>query len=116
MQLTEWIKPVLLGTGVGAIALAIIGFNWGGWETRGSAEAMSAKASKSAVIAALVPYCVQNSKTDPTAATVLAELKSVNSYQRQSVVEKAGWATAPEADKPNGFLAQACQIELMKGL
>src|ERR1700747_2586345 len=41
--LMDWekIKPVLWGAVGGAILLATIGFNWGGWVTTGTAEAMA---------------------------------------------------------------------------
>ena len=32
------VKPALWGAAAGAIALAIVGFNWGGWVTGGTAE------------------------------------------------------------------------------
>lgn len=116
MKMTEWIKPVLLGAGAGAVVLAVVGFNWGGWMTAGAANELSAQASRTAVVSALLPYCIQNSKSDLKSETVMAELKAASSYKRQSIIEAAGWATPAGADKPNGFLAQACQIELIKAM
>ena len=34
MQIPTWVKPAVYGAGAGAVALAIIGFTWGGWVTR----------------------------------------------------------------------------------
>ena len=116
MKISEWIKPALLGAGAGAAALAVVGFNWGGWITAGTANELSARSSRTAVIAALLPYCIQHSKSDPMSEKVLTELKAANSYQRKSIIEEAGWATPTGTDKPNGFLAQACQIELIKAM
>ncbi|SNY92584.1 hypothetical protein SAMN04515647_2855 [Cohaesibacter sp. ES.047] len=116
MKISEWIKPALMGAGAGAIALAVVGFNWGGWMTSSSAEELSDSASRTAVVSALTPYCIESSKSDPMASKVLADLKAANSYQRKSIVEEAGWATPTGAEKPNGFLAQACQIELVKAM
>ena len=45
----EKIKPVLWGAVGGAILLAIIGFNWGGWVTTGTAEAMAKDIAANAV-------------------------------------------------------------------
>lgn len=42
MAAPEWLKPGLFGAGIGAVALAIVGFSWGGWVTGGTAEAMAA--------------------------------------------------------------------------
>ena len=35
MQSPEWLKPALYGAACGAIALATVGFSWGGWVTGG---------------------------------------------------------------------------------
>jgi len=114
MQIPEWTKPALLGAGVGAIALAIVGFNWGGWVTGGSASEMSSKSSIAAVASALTPYCVQNSQNDPKSTDVMAELDEASSFGRRGIVEKAGWATPLGAEKPDRALAEACQIALKK--
>ena len=45
----EKIKPVLWGAVGGAIVLAIVGFNWGGWVTNGTAEAMAKESAANAV-------------------------------------------------------------------
>ena len=42
------------------------------------------------------------------AASVMAELKSANSYQRRGIVEKAGWATPLGEEKPDRDLAETC--------
>lgn len=116
MQLPEWTKPALMGAGTGAIALAIVGFSWGGWMTSGSAAELSDERSITAVASALTPYCVQNSQSDPKLAEVMAELEKASNFQRRGIVEKAGWATPLGADKADRALAQACQIELTKDI
>jgi len=45
----EKIKPILWGAVGGAIALAVIGFNWGGWVTSGTAEARAKETAATAV-------------------------------------------------------------------
>jgi hypothetical protein len=113
MQLPTWLKPALLGAGVGAIALAIVGFSWGGWVTGGSAKDMATKQSNTAVAAALTPYCVERAGgMDAATATTMTELKGASTYSRKAIVEKAGWATPMGAEKPNTDLAQACQLKL----
>jgi len=104
------LKPGLTCAAVGAVALAIVGFTWGGWVTGGSAEDMASKASNAAVATALPPYCVVNAGAADAAG--LAELKAASTYSRKGLVEKAGWATPLGADKPNSELAQACQLKL----
>lgn len=114
MQLPECTKPALVGAGVGAVALAIVGFSWGGWMTGGSAAEFSDKQSTAAIATALTPYCVLNAETDPQAASVLAELEAAKSYQRRGIIENSGWATPLGAEKPDRTLADACQIALAK--
>jgi hypothetical protein len=58
----------LWGALVGAVALAITGFTWGGWVTASTAAQQAATAAQTA----LVPSCVKEVMADPTAA---AELK-----------------------------------------
>lgn len=111
MQMPTWLKPGLMGAGVGAIALAIVGFSWGGWVTGGSAQDMARKAASTAVAMALTPYCVEQAGT-PEGASVVTELKGAATYSRKAIVEKAGWATPLGADKPNPDLAQACQLKV----
>lgn len=116
MQLPEWTKPALMGARAGAIALAVVGFSWGGWMTGGSAAEMSSKQSMAAIASVLTPYCVQNSKRDPKAAGILAELKAASTYQRRGIVADAGWATPLGSEKPDRALAELCQIELTKDI
>lgn len=111
MQFPTWLKPGLMGAGAGAIALAIVGFSWGGWVTGGSAKEMATKAANSAVAAALIPYCVDRAGSAEAAPTMV-ELKGASAYSRKGIIEKAGWATPLGADRPNSDLAQACQLKL----
>lgn len=114
MQIPTWTKPALMGAALGAVALAVVGFNWSGWVTGASASEMSGKQSMAAVAAALTPYCVQNSENDPMSSDLMAELAEASTYQRRGIVEKAGWATPLGAEKPDRALAEACQIALTK--
>jgi hypothetical protein len=116
MQFPVWIKPALLGAGAGAIALAIVGFSWGGWVTGGSAADMAKKQSLAATATALTPYCLERSAADPNSIQLLAELKAASTYNRKAIVEKAGWATPLGAEKPSTELAQACQLALSASL
>jgi pimeloyl-ACP methyl ester carboxylesterase len=112
MNKPVWIKPAVYGAVVGAAALAIIGFSWGGWVTGATAQKMAENASSAAVVDAMTPYCIAQSKSDPNSAAVLAEMKAASSYQRSGIVEKAGWATPLGAEKPNSDVAKACGTAL----
>lgn len=98
--------------GVGAIAVSVIGFNWAGWVTSGTAAEMSTENSVAAVATALTPYCIQSAENDPQAVAIIAELESTTSFRRHNVVEDAGWATPLGAEEPSRALADACESVL----
>ena len=109
MQFPTWTKPAITGGVVGAVLTMILGFSQGGWMLGSTAEKMAEQRSAMAVIDALVPVCVSQSKADPTASAKLAELGAITStYERRDFVMKAGWATTPATEAPNSDLAAAC--------
>ena len=108
MELPKWTEPALYGAGAGAIALAIIGFNWGGWVTGGTSAEMSKKLSKSAVAEALTPYCLALSISDPSSIDIMKKLNEGTSYNKRGILEKAGWATPLGASEPDRALANSC--------
>ena len=108
MKLPEWTGPALWGAGAGGVALAIIGFNWGGWVKGGTALEMSQRSSIAAVAEALTPYCLAASKADPLAADVMAELNEASGYNKRSILEKSGWAIPLGAEKSNRDLVISC--------
>ena len=112
MNTPEWLKPVLTGAGCGAVAMAIVGFAWGGWVTGGKAEAMASDRAQAAVTAALVPICIEQSRVDPSVIATLATLKDTSRYQRGDILMKAGWATMPGSVDPNRKVASACMDQL----
>ncbi|SEI10400.1 hypothetical protein SAMN05216228_102382 [Rhizobium tibeticum] len=112
MEKFPWLKPALTGAICGAIALAIVGFSWGGWVTGNRAKRSADVERTSAIAAALTPYCLERAKTDPASAQIMAELKAAGTYGRSDIVKKAGWATPLGSTEPNADLAQACQIAL----
>ena len=103
---------LLQGAAAGAIATLLIGFNWGGWVTGGTAREMTQKGVTSALVSALSPVCVDKFERSADAATNLSELKKVNSWQRGSFIEKGGWTTISGSDPANSAVAQACAILL----
>lgn len=112
MQIPVWTKPALWGVAVGAIGIAILGFSQFGWRTAGSAEQFAQERADTAVVAALVPFCVTKAQQDPDKA-VLAKLRAENSsYTRDDMVTKAGWATLGADMAPGSALANACSEKL----
>src|SRR5215217_648530 len=92
----------------GALALAIVGFNWGGWVTGGTARQMAAEQSKADVVAALSLICVDQSKRDPQLVERVAALKTASSWTRGDLVMKNGWATMPGTTEANRQVAVSC--------
>jgi hypothetical protein len=107
-----WLKPACMGAAAGAIALAVVGFGWGGWMTESKANQVAATKSRLAVVSALVPICLEQARQDPQETETLAMLKRANAYERGGMLMKAGWATMPGTDDPNRLVAQACASEL----
>jgi hypothetical protein len=107
--------PFLWGAAAGAITLAIVGFNWGGWVTGAKAEALSSGRAEAAVVSALVPICVAQFRKSGDAAASRAALKVANSWEQGDYVVKRGWATMPgDAAKPNFDVATACAAAIDK--
>jgi hypothetical protein len=101
-------KPWIQGAVVGAIALAIVGFNWGGWMTGGTATKNAAAASRDAVVAALAPICVERFREQPDAVLKTDALLKGSSWERGNLVEKSGYATMPGSKTADSDVARAC--------
>jgi len=108
MTTPEWMRPGIYGALLGAAFIGVVGFSWGGWMTGGSANKMASKMAQDEVIAALVPFCVDMSRTDNERLAKLSTIRDATSYKRRDAVMATGWATMPGADVPNRDLAQAC--------
>ena len=104
----EKVKPILLGAVGGAVALAILGFGWGGWVTGGTAEDMADKRARSAMVSALAPICVDKFQQESAFETKLSELNETRSYQRAAFIEEGGWATMPGSEEGDRDVAKAC--------
>ena len=108
MQMYEDYKPLIWGAVGGAIALAIVGFSYGGWTTAGTAEQMAQQRSDAAVAAALAPICADRFHQNADASANLTELKKIDSWRQGAFIEKGGWATMPGSTSPNSAVARSC--------
>lgn len=107
--------PFLWGAAAGAVALAIVGFNWGGWVTGSTAEKLAGARADEAIVAALTPICVAQFKTGANVQARLAALKEVKSWEQGDYVGKSGWATMPGSTaEPNRQVASSCAEALGK--
>ena len=78
-KMQEKYRYGLWGAVAGAIALAIVGFTWGGWVSAGTAKAQADAAGWTA----LLPICADAMLADPAAA---AELKTKRTTDYDDVV------------------------------
>lgn len=108
MTQPEWLKPGIYGALLGAAFVGIVGFSWGGWMTRGGADKMASEMAQDEVLAVLVPFCLDMSRTDNERIAKLVTIREASSFKRRDAVMEAGWATMPGSDGPNRDLAQAC--------
>ncbi len=133
MQVPSETKPALWGAAGGAIALAIVGFTWGGWMTTGTANKLADQRADTAVVAILTPICVDKFQQNGDATANLVALKKISSsweqgnfvekggwatrpgaWEQGNFVEKGGWATRPGATSPDYVLARACAEKLVQ--
>ena len=112
MKLPEWTGPALWGAVAGGVALAIVGFNWGGWVKGGTALKMSQASSSAAVAEVLTPYCLAASQADPLVNDVMLELEKASVFKKRGILEKSGWAIPLGAEKSNKELIKSCLIAL----
>ncbi|WP_323790178.1 hypothetical protein [Thalassovita sp.] len=108
MTFPEWTKPGVYGALVGAVAVSVLGFTWGGWTTSGSADEMAQSFAAEEVTLAMVPVCLNLSEADTERAAKLATLREASSFQRRNAMMETGWATLPGTDTPSRDLAAAC--------
>jgi hypothetical protein len=108
-------SPFLWGAAVGAIALAIVGFSWGGWMTGATAETLAGARADEAIVSALTPVCVSQFQRSVDAHASLAAMKKLDGWEQSDYVSKAGWATMPGTTaEPNRQVATACAEAINK--
>ena len=108
-------KTIVFWSWIAAMVLTmIVGFNWGGWVTGGTAQKMAEVTAKSAVIQRLVPFCVNQFNQDPAKEQKLTELKAASTWGRGDYVQKQGWATMSGEEKPDRRVAEECAVLLVR--
>ena len=101
-------KPWIQGAVVGAIALAIVGFTWGGWVTGGTAAKNAAATSHDAVVAALAPICVERFRARSDAVVRTADLLKTRGWDRGGILETGGYAALSDSSAVDSDVATAC--------
>jgi hypothetical protein len=110
----DWEKTKfgLLSAAGGAVVLAVIGFNWGGWVTTGSAEAMAKEIAATAVAERLGSICVAQFNKDSQRTQKLKEMKGQDTWEIGRYIERQSWAIMPGDEKPDSGVADACAKHL----
>lgn len=112
MELSSAVKPGLWGAAAGAVAMTIVGFSLLGWSTAATSQKLAQDSADTAVVAALLPFCVTKAEADPN-LTILAKLQTEqSSYSRHDIVMQAGWATLGGETVGRDDLARACADRL----
>jgi hypothetical protein len=112
MRIPVWVKPGIWGAVIGAIGISIVGFSQLGWTTAGTAAQLAQDRADTAVVAALVPFCVSKAELDPDKTTLAKFQAEESSYSRSDMVTKAGWATLAGEKQSDDALARACSDKL----
>ncbi len=112
MKLPIQTKPALWGAAAGAVAMMIAGFSSMGWKTGSAANLMAKERADTAVVSAMVPFCIAQSKLDGGAAVMTKFRAESSSYARMQLIQTAGWATLGGATTPDYALATACSERL----
>lgn len=95
------------------IATLVIGFNWGGWVTGGTATTMATNAASSARTDLVADACVNRFQANPDAPAQLDLLKKTESYKRADLIKKGGWATIPGNKDSVEGAADRCAQQLV---
>ena len=112
MKLHENTNAYLWGAAIGAIALAIVGFGWGGWVTGGTSTKTAAAAASEAKIAALAPICADRFRAQGDATVKIGELSKVSTWDRGGFIERSGFAVMPGSKTVDSDVARACAESL----
>jgi hypothetical protein len=92
----------------GAIVLAVVGFNYGGWVTGGTAAAMAKDVAADAVAERLGTICVAQFNQDSDKGQKVKEMKDKDTWDKGRFIEKQSWAIMPGDDKPDSRVADSC--------
>ena len=110
----EKIKLGSWGAVVGAIVLAVIGFNWGGWVTGKAATVMAKETAATAVAERLGTICVAQFNRDTAKNQKLVEMKGKDTWEIGRYIDTQRWAIMPGDEKAESGVSDACAKQLPK--
>jgi hypothetical protein len=113
MKVPSSVKPGVWGAFLGAIAATVVGFGVMGWKTAATSEQIAQERANTAMVTALVPYCIENAHNDPDSVKLAGFQAEHSWYTRYGLVKKAGWAPlAAGMAAPDDALVRACSDKL----
>jgi len=103
-------KSTLLWSCVICVVVTIVvGFNWGGWVTGGTAAKMT-EAGRAQMAA---EYCAANFAASAGAGAQLASLKKASGWAQGELITKGGWDVLPGSREPLPGVADLCAKRLL---
>lgn len=110
---TQLSKTAIFWICLAAIAVTmLVGFQWGGWVTGGTAQKTATTQVNTAITQRLSTICVAQFQQDPAKDQKLTALKATSSYQQGTYVKDQGWATMPGDEQADSKVASECAKQL----
>jgi len=113
----ESLRRLVHGAIAGVILTVAVGFSWFGyglgWKLGRAVESVATARAEAAVVAAYAPVCSRDFVRDATQAN-WDGFKNESSWNRDSYLMKAGYATLPGTKDPHRQIASACAEALGK--
>jgi len=110
---TARLPDLIKGAVAGAAVAMVIGFHWGGWELGSTAAQQVRDAERTGAVSVLAPICADKFERSADAGANMAALMKASSWERDDIIEKAGWTTFP-GSQPDRQVAEACANLLSK--
>jgi hypothetical protein len=101
------LKRIVQGAVIGAVGTMFVGFQWGGWTLGSTAQQQMKDAEQASIVRVLAPICVDRFQRSADAGANLEALKKADPWNRDAILEKAGWTTLPGSE-PDRKVADAC--------
>ena len=103
-----------LWSGLGGAVIAVyVGFNFGGWVTNGTAEAMAKETAATAVADRLGTICLAQLNKDLAKTQKLLEVQGKDAWETGRFIEKQRWAIMPGDEKVESGVAESCAKQLV---
>ncbi|HYC65565.1 MAG TPA: hypothetical protein VEC14_12600 [Reyranellaceae bacterium] len=107
-------RPFIWGAATGIAVSLVLGFTWGGWVTGATSRKDARTAAHNATVVALAPSCAERFLAQSDAPAKVAALEKASTWERGSVLEKAGFAMLPGTQTSDSDIARACAEILLK--